>query len=160
MHEIKEEQRGYAPVERVPEADAPLNVEFFVGVVPPSRMEELFHKHARDKFDYIANHHARNKDEQGSYQYAVTEQRNSEIEILDRRQGYCHCECARAVYRAHRTFKEASVDPFARAYRAVDRFAEPADCTVKEEIQHIYYYCHKNFHKVSLCFIVRFNSSR
>ena len=104
MDEIEEKYRSDAPVECVPEADASLDVELLVRVVPPSRVEELFHKHARYEFDNVADYHARNKDEQGSYQNIVTEHRNPDVEIFDRCQGYRHRERARAVYRAHRTF--------------------------------------------------------
>ena len=46
----------------------------------------------------------------------MTEQRNSEIEILDRRQGYCHCECARAdpEYTGTPSALAAKIDPDGR----------------------------------------------
>ena len=128
VHEQYQHYRESAERHRAQQAHAPVYIEEFLRIVPPARMEQLFHAPRRDVFQRAVHYRARK------------EQHRRIGEPPQRQQVYYR---AHAVYRAVWAVQEAAVYESALLYGAEYRFVNPADAAVQQEPQkYILYVIH------------------
>ena len=98
------------------QADAAVEVEFVVRIVPPSHVKDFFQQQRREVFQ-----HARQDEAAQENQHDMAAQPPQHCK---------HQQRAEAVYRAERAAEEAAVGEFVVKRPAVDAFAHPAETAV------------------------------
>lgn len=91
----RDEHAAHAEHERPQQADAPVKIEFVVGVVPPAGMKQRLHDPGCDVFQYAGTDHRKQEHHQG---------------IVHLSQHHDGADRAHTVNRAQRAVEESAVD--------------------------------------------------